>query len=90
MSWGEYTLRMYAYNLQVEDRSMNMHVEAWINNRIVTATNKKGEYIYKKFEDFYEPAKKLTTRKLSEDSELYKITKNLERYREIQEQRGGN
>lgn len=80
MGYNEYLMRMHAYNLKKQDEIKLMHEMIWLEQRVVSATNKKGEYIFKEFKDFYQEEK--ATKKVN--PELYQVAKNLQKY-----ERGG-
>ncbi|MCW6680883.1 hypothetical protein NHG33_06730 [Aerococcaceae bacterium NML130460] len=82
MSYKEYTVRMYAYNLKREDDDELLHYNAWLTQRAVVATDTKGKYIYSSFKEFY----KKGDRKKKVNPELYAVAKRLKEYRE----KGGN
>lgn len=49
---------MQAHSLSMVDRRADMAMEAFIQ-RAVSATNKKGEFIYKEFSDFFDYEKEI-------------------------------
>lgn len=56
MSVREYSLRTKAFTLDRIEEARNLHLLAFLN-RSVQATNKKGEYIYQSFKDFFDEDK---------------------------------
>lgn len=48
----EYSLKIKAENLKRIDKQRDLHWSAFLN-RAVQATDKKGQYIYKEFKDFF-------------------------------------
>lgn len=62
MTLWEYDLRMKAHSLRVVDMEYRIHLQAWVG-RAVNATKKAGgdkrEYVYKKFDKFFNYKKRV-------------------------------
>lgn len=56
LSMEEYEWRIKAYQLQRLDMERERHQLVWLT-RMVDATDKKGHYIYGKFDEFYDEKK---------------------------------
>lgn len=56
MTIREYEIRGKAFQLERLDRERESHKQAWLS-RIVSGTNKKGEYIFESFNDFFKEKK---------------------------------
>lgn len=69
---------MEAYALRQEDEMRKIYHQAWIEQRVVTATDKKGQYVFKNFNELY--AKVKPNRKRV-NPELYQIAKRLQQLR---------
>lgn len=52
MGYGEYLFRMEMYEKRQKKFLEEKAFEAWLVSRESKASNKKGEYVYKTFEDF--------------------------------------
>lgn len=58
MTVKEFRIRKRGYTMKRLEREQELYVQAYLN-RIVKATDRNGkEYIYKKFDDFYDEAKR--------------------------------
>lgn len=61
MTLKEYSLRVKSFKLKRIEKERDLHYQSWLN-RQVEATKEVGknrEYVYKKFDDFYDYKKKL-------------------------------
>src|SRR5699024_270507 len=85
MSVAEYNARMEAFRLQREDEREQLHIDIWLAHRVVKATDKKGEYVLKTFDDFYKNPTKQNEKKET-FNRLHQIRRNLEKFRK----EGGN
>ena len=69
---------MEVFNDKEQQRLEEVHYSIWLQERVVSATNKKGDYIFKKFDDFYkknEPPKRV-------NPELYEVARRIKAYNE--------
>lgn len=58
LSFYDYSLLFEGIKRRLEDEDFIMYKQSWLN-RIVSATNKKSEFIYRKFDDFYKKKKEV-------------------------------
>lgn len=57
----EYSLRAKSFKLKRIEKERDLHYQSWLNRQVEATkeVGKKREYVYKKFDDFYDYKKKL-------------------------------
>lgn len=81
MSWQEYLIRLEAYGQTVEDEQRHMYQSAWLHERVAPATNRKGNYEFKTFNDFYPEGNK--ARRTGKEEAFERLREVARRRREL-------
>lgn len=82
LTMKEYRLRIEAYQLQKLDAERDRHRSVWLS-RMVDATDKKGNYVFKTFDEFWNEKKMRIQLGIDSAEELKKESQKRKRMADI-------